>query len=140
MFKGSSGKLNNNQKLEEVKMKTFPNGCKASIRELKKIEEERRQISIGCRRLHSPEVNSICRREVKRWLELQSFGVWQPKEYVLEAVQQDLGFTDAQIETQLKNLTKTGCAEKKLEKVENHWENLYRATTVISHRQFVKTK
>jgi hypothetical protein len=108
-----------------------------------KIEEERRQMSIGCRERHSPEVNGICRREIQRWLELKSFGVWQEVEYIYNAVQDDLGFYDKHIETQLKNLVKVGIIEKRF----TYWKNTrqiisaqYRASTTISNRRFVKKK
>jgi hypothetical protein len=122
-------------------MKTYYNGCKCSKQEMAKIKEEQRQMSIGCRERHSPEVNQICSREIQRWLELQSFGVWENVEYIYNAVQDDLGFYDRVIETQLKNLVKHKIIEKRF----LYWKNTrqilgaqYRASTVISDRRFCR--
>jgi hypothetical protein len=71
-----------------------------------KILKERYQMQWNFRRLHSPEVTTICRREVKRYFDNQ-IGGWHCEGWIIDTVQNDLGFEPAQIKTQLKNLV--GC-------------------------------
>ena len=86
-------------------MKTYQLGCKCSSIDMEMIVQERNEIETGRRRLHSPAVNSIIRREIKRYFE-KNFNSWEHDGWIVDTLQNDLGFTEVQVKTQLKNLAK----------------------------------
>jgi len=85
-------------------MNTYPNGSKCSGKDMDQIIKERDEMNWGIRRMYSPAINSVLRREVERILNTQAIEEWQHEDWIIKAIQQDLNFTDAQIKTQLKNL------------------------------------
>ena len=96
-------------------MKTYPFGCKCSGREMDLIIKERDEMLWKNSRLHSSEVNSVIRREVERYFNI-NHGEWHCEGWVIDTIQSDLKFTDVQIKTQLKNLCKYDGLLKRLER------------------------